>query len=56
LVMNKGVIEESGYPSEIYNNPKTEYTKKLIDAIPKGNLEDIKANQLKRNKKENNVI
>lgn len=56
LVMNKGVIEESGYPDKIYSNPKTEYTKKLIDAIPKGNLEDIKANQLKRNIKENNEI
>ncbi|MBC8147424.1 MAG: ABC transporter ATP-binding protein, partial [Bacteroidetes bacterium] len=36
IVMNKGEIEESGDADEIYFNPKTEYTKKLIDAIPKG--------------------
>ena len=48
LVMNKGVVEESGYPEDIYSDPKTEYTKKLIDAIPKGNLESIKKRQLKR--------
>ena len=27
---------------KIYNNPETPYTKKLIDAIPEGKLEDIK--------------
>ncbi len=36
LVMNKGKIEEFGDADEIYNSPKKEYTKKLIDAIPKG--------------------
>jgi peptide/nickel transport system ATP-binding protein len=36
LVMNKGKIEEAGDADSIYNNPKTEYTKKLIEAIPKG--------------------
>jgi len=36
IVMNKGKIEEAGDADEIYNNPKTEYTKKLIQAIPKG--------------------
>ena len=34
LVMNKGKIEELGDAEEVYNNPKSEYTKKLIDAIP----------------------
>jgi peptide/nickel transport system ATP-binding protein len=34
MVMNKGKIEEIGFPGEIYNNPKAEYTKKLIAAIP----------------------
>ncbi|WP_316829725.1 ABC transporter ATP-binding protein [Pedobacter aquatilis] len=34
LVMNKGKIEEEGFPEEIFNNPKAAYTKKLIDAIP----------------------
>ena len=36
LVMNKGKIEEFGEADAVYNNPKREYTKKLIDAIPKG--------------------
>ncbi len=36
LVMNKGKIEELGDADEIYANPQTEYSKKLIDAIPKG--------------------
>ncbi len=43
VVMNKGKIEEMGVADEIYNNPQQEYTKKLIAAIPKGNLEDIRA-------------
>lgn len=36
LVMNKGKIEELDDADEIYDNPKSEYTQKLIDAIPKG--------------------
>lgn len=36
LVMNKGKIEESGDSDSIYSKPSKEYTKKLIDAIPKG--------------------
>jgi len=36
IVMNKGKIEEIGDADVIYNSPKTEYTKKLIDAIPRG--------------------
>jgi peptide/nickel transport system ATP-binding protein len=42
IVMQKGKIEEMGDPDEIYLNPKSEYTRKLIDSIPKGNLENIK--------------
>ncbi|TKC62245.1 ABC transporter ATP-binding protein [Pedobacter hiemivivus] len=34
IVMNKGKIEEQGFPEDIYNNPQAEYTKKLIAAIP----------------------
>lgn len=41
VVMNKGKIEEMGYADDIYANPQTEYTRKLISAIPKGELEDI---------------
>ncbi|MEX2350085.1 MAG: ABC transporter ATP-binding protein [Flavobacteriaceae bacterium] len=36
LVMNAGKIEEIGEADEIYANPMKAYTKKLIDAIPKG--------------------
>ena len=42
VVMQKGIIEEMGDADQIYNKPKTEYTKKLIDAIPEGKLDDIK--------------
>ena len=43
VVMNEGKIEEMGDADEIYNNPKTAYTQKLIHAIPKGELDDIRA-------------
>jgi peptide/nickel transport system ATP-binding protein len=36
LVMNEGKIEELDDADVIYCNPKKEYTKKLIHAIPKG--------------------
>ncbi len=36
VVMNQGKIEEIGDADEIYANPEKEYTKALIDAIPKG--------------------
>ncbi len=42
VVMQSGIIEEMGDADNIYRNPKTEYTKKLIDAIPEGRMEDIK--------------
>ena len=42
VVMQEGIIEEMGDADQIYNNPGTKYTKKLITAIPEGNLEDIK--------------
>tara|TARA_B100001250_G_scaffold208643_1_gene179084 strand:- start:1879 stop:3660 length:1782 start_codon:yes stop_codon:yes gene_type:complete len=42
VVMQKGKIEEMGDADEIYSNPQTNYTKKLINAIPEGKLEDIK--------------
>ena len=34
LVMRNGKIEESGIAEDIYLNPKSAYTKELIDAIP----------------------
>ncbi len=36
VVMNKGKVEEVADADEIYKNPKTQYTKTLIEAIPKG--------------------
>ena len=36
LVMNKGKIEEMNEADALYRHPQKEYTKKLIDAIPKG--------------------
>jgi len=36
LVMKDGKIEELGDADEIYANPSKEYTKRLIDSIPKG--------------------
>jgi peptide/nickel transport system ATP-binding protein len=36
VVMNAGKVEEIGSPEEIYLSPKSVYTQKLIDAIPKG--------------------
>ena len=43
IVMNKGKIEEMGDADEIYNHPKTIYTRNLIEAIPKGKREDLEA-------------
>lgn len=36
MVMNKGRIEESGPADEVYFNPQSEYTRKLISSIPQG--------------------
>ena len=36
LVMNNGKMEEIGDADVIYENPQKEYTRNLIDAIPKG--------------------
>lgn len=42
IVMKKGKIEEIDYAEEIYENQKTEYTRKLIDSIPTGTIDDIR--------------
>ena len=34
MVMHKGKIVEQGAADEVYNHPKNEYTKNLIDSIP----------------------
>jgi peptide/nickel transport system ATP-binding protein len=41
IVMNKGRVEEMGFAEQIYLNPQSDYTKKLINAIPKGEVDDI---------------
>jgi peptide/nickel transport system ATP-binding protein len=48
VVMNQGIVEELNDADEIYNNPQTDYTKRLIAAIPRGNLDDIKRAQTLR--------
>uniref|UniRef100_UPI0014229A92 ABC transporter ATP-binding protein n=1 Tax=Thalassoroseus pseudoceratinae TaxID=2713176 RepID=UPI0014229A92 len=48
-VMNAGKILEFGPSDAIYANPREEYTKKLIDAIPNDSLENIDRRQRERN-------
>ncbi|MDC3104985.1 ABC transporter ATP-binding protein [bacterium] len=48
VVMQEGKIEEMDDADKIYSFPETEYTKRLIDAIPEGKLEDIKAHLEKK--------
>jgi peptide/nickel transport system ATP-binding protein len=38
MVMNNGRVEELGNADEIYHHPASEYTKKLISAIPRGDF------------------
>jgi peptide/nickel transport system ATP-binding protein len=47
MIMNKGKIEEMGDADLIYNNPQREYTAKLINAVPKGRLEDLEKRRRK---------
>ena len=56
VVMNDGKIEEMGDADAIYNNPQTEYTQKLINAIPKGELDDIKKSMAKKQMKRTLVV
>ncbi|GEO04300.1 ABC transporter ATP-binding protein [Adhaeribacter aerolatus] len=48
FVMNAGKIVESGTAHEVYANPQNAYTRTLLAAIPKGDLEDIKNAQTQR--------
>ena len=41
-VMNNGKIVEFGPSETIYTNPQEAYTRKLIDATPKDDLENIR--------------
>ncbi|MDG1476154.1 MAG: ABC transporter ATP-binding protein [Vicingaceae bacterium] len=48
IVMQQGKVVELRLADEIYENPETNYTKELIDAIPKGELKDIEASLAKK--------
>lgn len=48
MVMNQGKLEELGPADQIYYKPQQEYTQRLIEAIPVGNLERIQELQAAR--------
>jgi peptide/nickel transport system ATP-binding protein len=48
MVMNNGKIQEIGPAEDIYNHPSSEYTRQLIAATPRGDLEDIRRQQDRR--------
>lgn len=48
FVMNNGKLVEMGYPDALFERPKEAYTYNLIEAIPKGDVEDIRKAQLRR--------
>jgi len=39
LVMNQGRIEEMGSAEDVFHRPQKEYTRKLINSIPKGRIQ-----------------
>lgn len=43
IVMNKGIIEEMGPAEAIYRDPQKDYTRTLIESIPRGDLKSIEA-------------
>lgn len=51
MVMKKGKIEEIAFAEDIYSKPQTDYTKTLIEAIPKGDPEDIRKAIIRRKMK-----
>lgn len=52
VVMQEGKIEEMGDADAICDNPQKEYTQKLINAIPKGELDDIRASMSQKRMRE----
>jgi peptide/nickel transport system ATP-binding protein len=48
LVMKEGKLVECGFAEDIYEHPKNDYTRKLIQSIPKGTLEDVRRAMLRR--------
>ena len=47
-VMNRGTFVEFGPSESIYENPKEEYTKRLISSIPRDSIEQIELRQQQR--------
>ncbi|MBN1353037.1 MAG: ABC transporter ATP-binding protein [Candidatus Omnitrophica bacterium] len=47
LVMKNGVVVEAGHANEIFSNPKHEYTKKLLNAVPRIEEEEPRTGQQK---------
>ncbi len=52
IVMQEGKIEEMGDADAICDNPQKEYTQTLINAIPKGELDDIRASMSQKRMRE----
>ena len=42
-VMQAGKIVETGGAEELYQNPKQAYTRELLETVPRGDLEALKA-------------
>jgi peptide/nickel transport system ATP-binding protein len=48
LVMRQGRLIEMGFADALFERPKEEYTRRLINAIPRGDLEDIRRAEMRR--------
>jgi len=48
FIMRSGRFIEMGFPEDLYLKPRDPYTRELIDAIPKGDLEDIRRSILEK--------
>ncbi|HTB08107.1 MAG TPA: ABC transporter ATP-binding protein [Bacteroidia bacterium] len=56
LVLYNGQIEEIGDADDIYFNPQKDYTKRLISAIPKGRIEDIRMSVEERKQRKAAIV
>ncbi|MCC5931106.1 MAG: ABC transporter ATP-binding protein [Cyclobacteriaceae bacterium] len=48
LVMKNGKLVEMGFPDTLFERPREEYTRMLIQSIPRGDLSDIQKAALQR--------